>query len=160
MIAAACALFAAEGAAQSPPPGKPVKDAKQAVKDAKEKLKDARKDAKEAKDEDKKDAKQDAKDAAKEVREARQKLRETRKDRRQQIAAAAKDKWGDLVKKPAVRAELQTHARRTARLNHMESLAKENSKDELVARIQKLREKENARHEKRMEALKAKGGEE
>lgn len=159
ILASACALFAADGAAQSPP-GKPVKDAKEAVKDAREKLKEARKDAKEAKDEDKKDAKQGAKDAAKELREARQKLRETRKDRRQQTVQAAKDKWGDLVKKPAVRAELRIHARRTARLNHMESLAKENGKDDLIERIQKLREKENARHDKRMEALKAKGGDE
>lgn len=151
-------LFAVPAAAD--PPARPVKDAKEAVKDAKDKLKDARKDAKEAKGDDKKEAKDEAKDAKKELREARKKLRDTRKERRQDTVKAAKDKWGDLVKKPKVRAELSLHARRMARINHMESVAKESDKDKLLERIQKLREKENARHDKRMEALKAKGGEE
>lgn len=158
-FAAASALLAAPASADEPAKH-PVKDAKQAVKDAREKLKDARKDAKDAKDDDKKDAKQDLKDAKKDLKDARQKLRETRKERRESLVKAAKDKWGDLVKKPRVREELRTHARRIARLNQMESVAKENGKDELVERIQKLRDKENARHDKRMEAFKAKGGDE
>ena len=161
-FAVASALLAAPAAAD-PPAGRPtpVKDAKEAGKDAKDKVKDARKDAKDAKDDDaKKEAKDDVKDAKKELREARQKLRDTRKERRKDIVKGATDKWGDLVKKPKVRAELSLHARRTARINHMESVAKENDKAQLLERITKLREKENARHEKRMEALKAKGGEE
>ncbi len=139
---------------------KPAKEAKEAIKEAKKDLKEAKKDAKEAKGDDKKDAKKDAKEALKDLREARQKLRDTRKERREEMLKSAKDKWGDLVKKPKVREELKVHARRMARLNHMEALAKENNKTEALERIQKLRDKENARHEKRMEALKAKGGDE
>lgn len=160
-IAALAVLPAfALGEAAAQQPKTPVKDARQEKKEAKEKLKEERKEAKEAKGDDKKDAKEDVKEAKKELREARQKLRETRKERRTEILKAAKDKWGDLVKKPKVREELKLHARRMARLNHMEYLAKENDKEELAKRVEALRAKENARHEKRMEALKAKAGEE
>jgi hypothetical protein len=160
-LALASSLVVAPAAADDPPGKQPVKDAKEAAKDAKDKLRDARKDAKEATGDDKKDAKQDVKDAKKDLREARQKVRETRKDRREELRKAVKDKWGgDLVKKPKVRAELALHAQRMAKINHMEFLAKDNDKDQLLERIQKLRDKEKARHEKRMEALKAKGGEE
>lgn len=144
------------------PPGKPhpVKDAKEAVKDAKDKLKDAKNDAKDAAGDAKKEAKQDAKEAKKELQEARQKLKDSRKDRRETMRKAVTDKWGDLVKKPKARSELTLHAQRMAKLNYMEYLAKQNDKDQLVERIKKMRERENDRHEHRMEALKAKGGEE
>jgi hypothetical protein len=160
-LALASSLVVAPAAADDPPGKHPVKEAKEAAKDAKDKLKDAKKDAKDAAEDDKKDAKKDVKEAKKELREARQKLRDSRKDRREDLRKTIKDKWGvDLIKKPKVRAELTLHAQRMARLSHMEFLAKDNDKDKLLERIQKLREKENARHDKRMDALKAKGGEE
>jgi hypothetical protein len=160
-LALASSLVVAPAAADDPPGKHPVRDAKEAAKDARDKLKDAKKDAKEAAaGDDKKDARKDVKEAKKDLREARQKIRDSRKDRREEVRKAAKDKWGDLVKKPKVRAELLLHAQRMAKINHMEFLAKDNDKDQLTERIQKLREKENARHDKRMEALKAKGGEE
>lgn len=159
-LALSSALFAVPAAADDPPGKHPVKDAREAVKDARKDARDAKKDAKEATGDAKKDAKEAAKDAKKDLREARQKLRETRKERRQDTVKAVKDKWGDLVKKPRVREELKRHARRMARLNQMDHLAKEGDKDKLSERIGKLREQENARHDKRMAALKAKGGEE
>jgi len=147
-------------ASADPPVKQPVKDAKAAVKDAKDKVKDAAKDAKEAAGDAKKDAKEAAKDAKKDLKEARVKLHETRKERRQENRKAAREKWGDLVKKPKVREELARHVRFTARLNHTARLAKEGDKEKLADRVEKLQEKENARHDKRMAALKAKGGDE
>lgn len=85
------------------------------------------------------------------------KLKETRKERRQERIAAIKKQWGELHARPAVRAELKVHAWRMARLNRMRALAQAEGKDAVVARIDKLIEKEKARHQKHMETLKSKG---
>lgn len=159
-LALASSLVVVPAGAADPPGKHPVKEAKDAAKDAKDKLKDAKKDAKDAAGDAKNDAKKDVKEAKKDLHEARQKLRDSRKDRREELRKDIKDKWGDLVKKPKVHSELELHARRMARLNYMEYVAKDNDKDKIVERIQKMREREKDRHEKRMEALKLKGGEE
>ncbi len=125
------------------------------AKEAREAAKEARKEAREARG-DAVEATGDAKDALK----ARwKKLRETRKERRQERRAKIKEKWGeDVLKRPAVRAELKIHARRVARLNRIRALAKADGKDAVVERVDKILAKENSRHDKHMETLKSKTG--
>jgi hypothetical protein len=139
---------------------------KQAHKEAKEERKEDRKDAREAhKDlrEAVRDAGRDseaAKDARASLGEARQKLKESRHERRTAAKAALTAKWGDeLLKKPAVRAELRLHALRMAKLHQMKRVADAADKKELEARVDKLTEKEKARHQTRMDTLKTKNGE-
>ncbi len=137
------------------------KEAKKDVKEAKDDLKDARKDLREAlKDGGTADA-QAVKEAKGDLKEARQKLKDTRDERRAGARTALKAKWGDdLIKKPAVRAELRLHAQRMAKLRHMKRVADSAGKKALEDRVDKLIDKEQARHPARMEALKAKNGEE
>ena len=142
-------------------------DRKEARKEAREERKDAKKDLKEAR-KDLRDAVRDAgrdsqatRDAKSALGEARQKLKDNRAERRSAAKAALKDKWGeDLLKKPAVRAELKLHGSRMAKLRHMKRVADASDKKNLEERIDKLIEKEDARHKARMDALKAKNGEE
>jgi hypothetical protein len=149
-----------------PGPAKgPLKKANEARKEAAEAVKEKRAELKE-KIAEKKDAGEDAKDAAagevkeakKDLKEAWQKLRETRKERRQERREAIKQKWGDLHKHPAVKAELKVHAWRMARLKRIRAVADAEGKKDTVARVDKLIEKEKARHQKHMETLKSKGG--
>lgn len=145
-------------------------DKKEAHKEAKEDRKQVREDKKDAHEARKelrdaiRDAGRDsqaAKDAKGNLDEARKKLKESREERRSSTKAALKAKWGeDLLKKPAVRAELRLHGMRLAKLHHMKRLADAGDKKELEQRIDKLIEKENARHQTKMDALKAKNGEE
>lgn len=57
---------------------------------------------------------------------------------------------GALAADAAVRAALERHARRTARLDWVEEVAVEKNDTAALARIDALRAKENARHEKWM----------
>jgi hypothetical protein len=102
---------------------------------------------------------QAAKDARDKLKESRDKLRESRAERRKAHQAELKAKYGDIVDKPAVRAELRLHGQRTARLHRLERIATAKGKDDDVKRVQALVAKENARHDKRMEELKAHAGE-
>jgi len=94
-----------------------------------------------------------------EVKERLAKLRDDAKDRRKAHREALKERWGDTLAKANVREELKHHARRTAFLNRALILAeterKGQDKDKLVARIEKLIEKENERHSKAMERIKS-----
>ncbi len=170
---AALLVSSAALADQAGPPGnKPVQKAAEARKDAADKLKQKKAELKEkigaaadAGAEAADAARGEVKEAAKEVKEARQevaeawaKLRETRKVRRQERRDEVKKKWGAVSEHPAVKAELKLHAWRMARLNRIRTIAKAEGKTEVVARADKLIEKEKARHEKHMEALKNKGG--
>ena len=94
------------------------------------------------------------------LRERWQKLRETRKERRREHREEIKKAWGDIQGKPLVKAELKLHAWRMARLNRIRAIADAEGKTETVARVDKLMEKEKQRHQKRMDHLKSKGGEE
>jgi len=89
-------------------------------------------------------------------------LRETRKERRQQHGEALKARWGNHLAQPAMQQELRHHERRMAKLERMSLLAeterKGAAKDKLVARIQKLIEQENERHERKMKVLQAHAG--
>ncbi len=82
------------------------------------------------------------------------KLRETRKARRDAHRKELKAKWGPLAERAPMLAELKRHAWRMARLKRMQGLAEELDKPELLARVNKLIEQEQARHAERMEQLK------
>jgi hypothetical protein len=91
------------------------------------------------------------------VRKKLEQLRATRKERRAARLAKIKQKWGGLVTHPAVRAELKVHAWRMARLDRVRELAAAEDKTDVVARVDKLIAKEEARHDKHMGVLNTKG---
>lgn len=81
-------------------------------------------------------------------------------ERRRAHRMAVRDRWGAALAHPACREELRLHARREAFLNRALFLAHTEvtkDKDKLVERIEKLIEKENARHDRAMERLKSMG---
>ncbi len=104
--------------------------------------------------EDRKDRREDRKDARKDRREARHDRRKARRERRRNARKAFIAKWGRIHKRPAVNAELRLHAWRMARLDRLRTLAVEEDKEDVVKRIDDLKAKEQARHEKRMGNLK------
>ena len=121
---------------------------------------DAKKEAKEKKH-DAKPAPEDAGDAAAgttaDASRDLPKPSDTKKDkaeRRRRAIAATRARWGALTVNPAAQAELRLHARRVAKLDVMEEVARASGKDALLPRIAVLREKENARFEKRMDWIK------
>jgi hypothetical protein len=86
------------------------------------------------------------------------KLRETMAERRKHHQSELKARWGAALAMPAVREELQHHARRMARLNRAMLLAQTEltkDKDKVVERIDKLIDKEQERHERAMERFKS-----
>ncbi|MDC0742375.1 hypothetical protein [Polyangium mundeleinium] len=134
-------------------------------KDIRVERKELRQDRKELR-EDRKEIREDRKAGAdakelredkKEIREDKKELREDRKAKREARRKELREKWGDVVKHPDARAELKVHARRVARLAQARKVAEADGKKELVARIDKLVEKENARHQRVMDRLKEKG---
>ncbi len=179
LSAVGAALIASPAAAEEPAKGKvaaakekraearaKTNEARDKVKDAIKKTVKGEKGAKAAREEAKK-AREEAKEARGEAREATgeahkalrarwKKLRETRKERRKERRAKIKEKWGeDALKRPAVRAALRVHARRKARLHRIRALAKAADKTAIVERVDKLIAKEDKRHNKHMEVLKA-----
>lgn len=82
----------------------------------------------------------------------KRKSRDRRKKARQLRLYA---KWHGLVTLPDAKTELRRHARRMAWLNRMKELAEEGEKEKLLARIDKLIEKETERHEARLDKIKA-----
>lgn len=138
---------------------KEVKEDRKEVKEAKGDLKEAKKDAREAaRDGGPVDAAA-VKEARMKLGEARKALQESREERRKNARTALRAKWGDLADKPAVRAELRLHAQRMAKLRMMKNVADDADKKVLEERVDKLIDKEKARHQTRMDALKAKNGE-
>ncbi len=86
------------------------------------------------------------------------KLRDNMAERRKQHQGELKARWGATLAMPAVREELQHHARRLARLNRALLLAQSEltkDKDKVVERIQKLLDKEQERHDRAMERFKS-----
>ena len=86
-------------------------------------------------------------------------LRKDRKERRRAQSDALIRLWGkDVLARPPVRSEIEHHAWRMARLERMKTLLSESdnkNKTKLLARIDKLIERENERHKKHMDALRA-----
>ncbi|MFO0568161.1 MAG: hypothetical protein U0263_21045, partial [Polyangiaceae bacterium] len=153
-----------EGRPHAGPTHEDVKKAAAERTEAAATLKDKRKELHEERKSGDADAaaetKGELKDARKDLKEAWEKLRETRKDRRKEHREALQKKWGDLPKRPAVKAELKVHAWRVARLKRIRAVADNQGKKDAVSRVDKLLEKENTRHQKHMEKLQSKGGEE
>lgn len=138
---------------------KEVKEDKKDVKDAKQDLKEAKKDAREAARDGGGGDAAAVKEARMKLGEARKALKDSREERRTNARAALRAKWGPLADKPAVRAELRLHAQRMAKLRMMKNVADDADKKNLEERVDKLIDKEKARHDLRMDALKAKNGE-
>lgn len=85
------------------------------------------------------------------------KMHETRKDRRHAHSEALKQKWGEALGRPDVREAIKVHEWRMARLDRMRTLIDASdrpNKDKLLAKIDKLIEKENARFDKKMDKIK------
>jgi hypothetical protein len=89
-------------------------------------------------------------------------LRESRAERRQARREALRERWGQKLAEPSVQQELRHHERRMAQLERMALLAQTDrsgkAKDALVARIDKLTERENQRHERKLSQLETKAG--
>jgi hypothetical protein len=84
-------------------------------------------------------------------------LRDHREERAKAHREELKARHGAALAMPAAREELEHHARRMARLNRAMVLAETEvvkDKDKLKERIQKLLDKENARHQAAMERFK------
>ena len=143
-VAVAC--FALVAGAQTPPAGG---EARQDKKELRQDKKDLR--------EDKKELREDRKEAREDRKERIEDLRQTRTERRKEHLKKWREKWGDLANRPNVKAEVKVHARRMARLNHMRRVADGAGKTELVARIDKLIAREQARHTAALERFKAEG---
>jgi hypothetical protein len=90
-------------------------------------------------------------------------LRQTRRERRlKHIEAFRKHYPAELLGNPRVKDEFRVHARRMARLRRAEFVAKteleEPKRSEVLARVKRLIEREEARHEKRVTRLRSGGG--
>jgi hypothetical protein len=90
--------------------------------------------------------------------EARQQRAEQRRERRKQRVEALRARFGAALKHPAIRAELELHARRRAKLNALRAVAEREGKQGLLPRIDALAKKEQTRHARRMAALAAEPG--
>jgi len=137
-------------------------------KELREDRQERREDRKEIR-EDKRELREDIKDGAtrkeiredrkelaedkKELREDRKELRDDRQDVRKAHRRELREKWGEAVKKPEAKTELKVHGRRMARLVRARKIAEDLKKPELVARIDKLVEKEKARHQGAMDKI-------
>ncbi len=90
----------------------------------------------------------------------RKEWKETRKAKAKEVRAEVKKKVEAALKgKPmatAMREELQRHARRLARLDRAKSVATDAKDTDTATRVDKLIEKENARHDKWMAGYDAK----
>jgi hypothetical protein len=92
------------------------------------------------------------------VKDRLAKLKDKRDERTREHREQLKQRFGNALGMPAAREELQHHARRTARLDRALLLCETENvkdKDKLKERIQKLIDKENARHEQAMARLKS-----
>jgi hypothetical protein len=133
------------------------KERREDRQDRREDRREDRQDRREDRQDRREDRREDRQDRREDRQEARQERRQDRRewrDRRRAARRAFIDKWGPIYKQPVVRAELAIHARRMARLARMRTLATEAGKDKLVQQIDNTVAKENARHDKRMAALK------
>ncbi|MAT29433.1 MAG: hypothetical protein CMN31_19020 [Sandaracinus sp.] len=94
-------------------------------------------------------------------REARRETREARRrTRREEAWRRLRERTGTERPRaiaPPIRAELRQHARRVARLKRVEGLAAEAEDEAALTRVRALMEREEARHQRRMTRLAARG---
>jgi hypothetical protein len=139
-LALACLLLAAFGAPMSDARAQAQGDAKKEAKERKEEDAGSRREA---------GALIDAAAEQPKVADVKDPKKD-RADRRRRAISYARARWGALLRQPAAQAELRLHARRVARIDAMETVAKTSGKDALLPRIAKLRTKETERFEQRM----------
>ena len=153
--------FSVIASAQQPPsPKERREDRQEKREDRQEKREDRqekREDQKE-KREDQQEKREDRQEKREDRRETIEDLRKNRQERRQEHIKQLKERWGDALGRPAVKAELKVHARRMARLNRARRLAESAGKTDAVAKADKLIEREQARHQAAMAKFKAEGG--
>lgn len=152
-VGLALAVLALGGAALAGP--KERHDRREDRRDERHDRRDDRHDRRDDRKDDRKDKVDDLKD---EWKKKHADWVEKRQERREARRAELKKLWGDLVDKPVVRAELRIHAQRLARLHRVRFLAEANGNKAALERADKAIARENERHQKRMDALKAKGG--
>lgn len=160
-IVPAVAALAGSAPAEPGPRRAAAASARDAAHDARERLRDARQDLRDARSAARDGgpgAPSSAASARVDAAQAAREWREKRVQRRQAHREILRKKYGPKLDRPEVRAELTLHARRIARLDRAERLATDAGRDAVVTRAQKLRDKENARHDRRMAALTADGG--
>jgi hypothetical protein len=138
----------------------PATTPKERREDRQEKREDRqeKREDKQEKREDRQEKREDKQEKREDRRDAIEDLRKTRQERRKEHLKEVRGRWGDIVGRPAVRAELKVHAQRIARLNRARRLADSATKTELVAKIDKLLERERARHQAAMTKMKTEGG--
>lgn len=92
-----------------------------------------------------------------ELKDKLAKLRESAGERGKEHRQELSKRWGGTLALPPAREELKNHARRMAFLNRAMVLAETEAKDKdkLTARISKLIDKENERHDRAMEHFKS-----
>jgi hypothetical protein len=79
--------------------------------------------------------------------------RKTFAERRDAEQDRIRIRWGALVDRPSAQEELRLHAMRIARLTRIQELAQVEGKTAVEARALKAIDKENARHDKRMQEV-------
>lgn len=98
-----------------------------------------------------KDKAEAAKDEAKaEVKADKEATKKKAKEDRDALKGKVQKALKGKAMHPSLKEELKRHARRLARLERIEALAKDSKDDDAEGRVKKLIEKENARHEKWM----------
>jgi hypothetical protein len=136
------------------PPAERRQERREDRQERREDRKEAREDKQERR-EDKQEAREDRKDAREDKLEE---MRKTRTERRQARLKELRDRWGEVANRPPVREELRNHARRMARLTRAKHVAIGANKTEIAARIDKLIEREKARHQAQMDKFRAEAG--
>jgi hypothetical protein len=92
------------------------------------------------------------------LKERMEKMQAARAERRKEHRLAVRQRWGTALAHPALREELRHHARREAFLTRALFVAQTEpvkNKEKIIARIEKLIEREDERHAKAMERLRA-----
>jgi flagellar biosynthesis GTPase FlhF len=125
-------------------------EAKEKREEAKEKREEAREERQEDRQENRKDRRAELKD---EWKAKRDEWQGKRKERREERRAEIEKKWGEVAKSTPARVELRIHAMRVARIERVAFVAEANGNAKLAEQAKALLEKENTRHQKRMEAL-------
>lgn len=132
-------------------------EAKEKREEAQEKRAEKREEAQEKREEAQEKRQEARKDRRAELKDEwkakRDEWQGKRKERREERRAEIEKKWGEAAKGAPMRAELRIHAMRVARIERVAFVAEANGNTKLAEQAKALLEKENARHQKRMEAL-------
>ena len=152
IIALAIASPALADQPKTPPPA--AKSAEAKVEKAGDKAKEGAEKAADKADKaaDKgKDKAEGAKDEAKaELKSDKEAVKKKAKEERVELKGKVDKALKGKAMHPSLKEELKRHARRLARLDRVEAIAKDAKDDDTLARVKKLVDKENDRHDKWM----------